>query len=232
MSCRDKWHVGGGPQLLALAAKQTKGAMSAQKKGIAGAPLLAFVASLGGCGGGGGDGASAVEPVGSAEPVLVADVASVTAVASGWAHSCVVDSVGQAWCWGKNEYGQLGCADNGQLITDADIPYIPTPCVVNSATPPMQLASIAAGAVETCGLDLSDTAICWGYGIPFDPVREPIGPTPVDTTERFALLRGPMGDPGMCGLSQSGARYCWGGRRDDPRAAGSAVAGRQRFAVR
>jgi alpha-tubulin suppressor-like RCC1 family protein len=184
--------------------------MSAQRKGIAVAPLLFFVAGLGGCGGGGGDSASAVEPEGSAEPVLVADVASVTAVASGWAHSCAVDGAGQTWCWGENQYGQLGCSDNGELVTDADIPYIASPCVVNSATPPMQLASVAAASVETCGLDLSDTAICWGYGIPFDPVREPIGPTPVDTTERFALLRAPMGDPGMCGLSQSGARYCWG----------------------
>lgn len=184
--------------------------MSPQSKVIALAGLLAFVAGLGGCGGGGGDGASAVEPVGSAEPVLVADVGSVTAVASGWAHSCAVDNAGQAWCWGENQYGQLGCTDDTGLVTDAEIPYIPTPCIVNSLTPPMQLASLAAAAVETCGLDLSGGAICWGYGIPFDPVREPIGPTPIDTIEGFALLRGPMGDPGMCGISQSGARYCWG----------------------
>ena len=74
----------------------------------------------------------------------------------------------------------------------------------------MQLASIAASGLETCGLDLAGNAFCWGYGIPSDPLREPIGPTPVDTTERFRLLRGPKGNPGMCGISQSGARYCWG----------------------
>ncbi len=59
-------------------------------------------------------------------------------------------------------------------------------------------------------MDLSGSAICWGYGVPLDPVREPIGPTPVDTTERFTLLRGPIGGYGLCGLNQSGARYCWG----------------------
>jgi alpha-tubulin suppressor-like RCC1 family protein len=74
----------------------------------------------------------------------------------------------------------------------------------------MQLASIAAATVETCGLDLSGNILCWGYGIPLEPLREPIGPTPVDTTEQFTLLRGSIGNLGMCGISQSGARYCWG----------------------
>jgi len=172
--------------------------------------LLFFAVFLAACGGGGGGGTSAAEPSGFAEPVLVADLASVAAVATGWAHSCAVDGAGQTWCWGENEYGQVGCKGDSGLVTDAGIPYIDTPCVVDSVTPPMHLASIAAARVETCGLDLSNSAICWGYGIPFAPVREPIGPTPVDTTERFTLLRGPMGDPGMCGISQRGARYCWG----------------------
>jgi alpha-tubulin suppressor-like RCC1 family protein len=76
--------------------------------------------------------------------------------------------------------------------------------------PTMGLKSIASAAVETCGLDLSGSTICWGYGIPFDPPRAPIGPTAVDTTEHFTLLRAPMGDPGMCGLTTIGTRYCWG----------------------
>ena len=171
--------------------------------------LLFSAVFLAACGGGGGGGTSAAEASGFAEPVLVADLASVAAVAAGWAHSCAVDGAGQTWCWGDNEYGQAGCQGDSGLV-NAGTPNIDTPCVVDSATPPMQLASIAAAGVETCGLDLSNNAICWGYGIPSAPAREPIGPTPVDTTEPFTLLRGPMGDPGMCGVSQHGARYCWG----------------------
>jgi alpha-tubulin suppressor-like RCC1 family protein len=74
----------------------------------------------------------------------------------------------------------------------------------------MELTSIASSAVVTCGLDLSGSAICWGYGIPFAPTRPPIGPTAVDTTEHFTLLRAQMADPDMCGLSAIGTRYCWG----------------------
>jgi alpha-tubulin suppressor-like RCC1 family protein len=184
--------------------------MSTQRKGFVVAALLAFVAGLGSCGGGGGgDGSSAVESSGSAEPVLVVGVASAIAIATGWAHSCAVDDTGQAWCWGANEYGQLGCTADIGSISDGGIPYVDTPCGLESV-PPMALTSIASAAVETCGLDLSGVASCWGYGIPLDPVREPIGPTPVDTTQRFTILRAPIGDPGMCGLSQSGPRYCWG----------------------
>jgi alpha-tubulin suppressor-like RCC1 family protein len=164
---------------------------------------------LAGCGGG-GSGSSADTPVSYPEPVLVAGVANAIAVATGWAHSCAVDNTGQGWCWGENLYGQLGCSDDSGSITDGDIPYIAKPCAVSPVTPPMQLAAIAAARVETCGLDLSGSTFCWGYGVPSDPLRAPIGPTPVNTTERFTLLRRPMGDPGMCGRSETGARYCWG----------------------
>ena len=65
--------------------------------------LLFSAVFLAACGGGGGGGTSAAEASGFAEPVLVADLASVAAVAAGWAHSCAVDGAGQTWCWGDNE---------------------------------------------------------------------------------------------------------------------------------
>jgi len=164
--------------------------------------LLSACGGGGGGGGGGGSGSSAVEPA------LVTEVTSVIAVATGWAHSCAIDGTGQAWCWGENEYGQLGCtAAVGEA--NSGTPYIDTPCAVETVTP-MELTSIASSSVATCGLDLSGSAICWGYGIPFAPLRAPIGPTAVDTTEHIILLRAQMADPDMCGLSAIGTRYCWG----------------------
>jgi hypothetical protein len=157
-----------------------------------------------------GGGPSTVEPLTYAEPALVADVISVIAVATGWAHSCAVDETGQAWCWGVNEYGQLGCTADIGSVPIGDTPYIDTPCAVETVTPSTGFTSIASSMVVTCGLDLSGSAICWGYGIPLDPSRAPIGPTAVDTTERFTLLRAAMGDSGMCGINAIGTRYCWG----------------------
>lgn len=169
---------------------------------------------LAGCGGGGdgGGGSPAVEPRGYAEPVLVAEVANVMDVSAAWANSCAVDGTGQAWCWGENEHGQTGCTDDIGLVTDSGVPYIGTPCAVASVTAPMQLAAITSSWVETCGLDPSGSAICWGYGFILNPRVEPIGPTPVDTTERFTILRATMADIGVCGLTAIGTRYCWGTR--------------------
>ena len=167
---------------------------------------------LAGCGGGAGGGGSTDRARGIAEPVLVAEVASVISVATGWWHTCAVDGTGQAWCWGQNEHGQTGCTGDTGSVLDSGIPYIDTPCAVTTVTPPMQLDAIASSWVETCGLDLSGSAICWGYGFLLNPRVEPIGPTPVDTTERFTILRAPMADIGMCGLTAIGTRYCWGTR--------------------
>ncbi|MGB7932392.1 MAG: RCC1 domain-containing protein, partial [Gammaproteobacteria bacterium] len=64
---------------------------------ILGGPVLSDVVLKSG---GGGGGSSPAEPLTYAEPVLVADVTSVIAVATGWAHSCAVDGTGQVWCWG------------------------------------------------------------------------------------------------------------------------------------
>jgi len=165
---------------------------------------------LAGCGGGGGGGSPPAGPRGVAEPVLIAEVTSVIAAAVGRTHTCAVDGTGQTWCWGQNEYGQLGCTDDPGEILDSGIPYIDKPCAVTSVTAPMQLAAIASGGVETCGLDLSGSAICWGYGSLLIPVVEPIGPTPVDTTERFTMLRAHFVNVGVCGLTAIGTRYCWG----------------------
>jgi alpha-tubulin suppressor-like RCC1 family protein len=74
----------------------------------------------------------------------------------------------------------------------------------------MVFGSIASNQVVTCSLDLTGDAICWGYGFPFAPFREPIGPTPVDTTEHFTILRAAMADNDICGITAIGERYCWG----------------------
>ena len=169
--------------------------------------LLGLIGCGGGDGGGSGEN-SIVEINGDAEPTLVANLPNAVAIAAGWTHSCAVDGNGQAWCWGNNEYGQLGCL--GDLPRKRDIPYTDTPCAVEPIASSMVFGSIASHRSVTCSLDLTGNAFCWGYGIPFEPLREPIGPTPVDTTEQFTILRAAMADTDMCGLTAIGERYCWG----------------------
>ena len=41
-------------------------------------------------------------------PTPVAGLSGATAMGSGGAHTCVLKATGEVWCWGANEYGQLG----------------------------------------------------------------------------------------------------------------------------
>ena len=64
----------------------------------------------------------------------------VTAVATGWHHTCAISS-GKVWCWGRNKYGQLG---NGNT-TDSAAP-------VQVAGLPGVVTAVVAGEMHTCAL--------------------------------------------------------------------------------
>jgi hypothetical protein len=69
-------------------------------------------------------------------------------------HSCGLTAGGQAFCWGLNEYGQLG--GSGQTIT-----Y--TPALARSDT---LFTQIAAGQEYTCGLTPEGEIHCWAHLTP------------------------------------------------------------------
>lgn len=49
-------------------------------------------------------------PAAAAPPVIVQ-------VAAGDAHTCALDDGGQVWCWGDNQYGQLGDGSQTDRLT-------------------------------------------------------------------------------------------------------------------
>jgi len=50
----------------------------------------------------------------SLTPVDVADLSAVSTLATGVFHTCAVTETREAWCWGMNEFGQLG---DGSTVT-------------------------------------------------------------------------------------------------------------------
>ena len=87
-------------------------------------------------------------------------------------------------------------------------------CTGATDSRPSGFTSVAAGFFHTCGV-LDGTATCWGQdwmGQLGDGVAgENRGtPAPVDGGLRFVVLRG--GFQYTCGLTSSGAAYCWGDR--------------------
>ena len=73
-------------------------------------------------------------------------------VTTGLAHACALDANGYAWCWGRNQFGELGFG-----ITGAG--------TFNFAQPvagARKFRMLAAGGQHTCGIGTDNYVYCWG----------------------------------------------------------------------
>ncbi|MEQ8461695.1 MAG: MopE-related protein [Sandaracinaceae bacterium] len=135
--------------------------------------------------------------------MLTADPAILLAV--GGSHACVVTSVGEVWCWGRGDLGQMG---NGTTTLDNGIP-------VQATLPAMRTAvGIAAGEFHTCALLDDDTIHCWGndldgqLGTSGAPTNSA---TPVQTTAAVPSPRSIAAGGGhTCVVNAARRLYCWG----------------------
>ena len=89
---------------------------------------------------------------GSRIPLHVELPAPIVQVSSGATHSCALDVDGRVWCWGGNEFGQLG--PNGFVS-----PFEPEPVVVEL---PSGIVEIAVGWLHSCARTAKDEVYCWG----------------------------------------------------------------------
>ena len=126
----------------------------------------------------------------------------VTAVTTGYSHSCALTDAGGVKCWGHNSFGQLG---NGTLTT------------TYSATDVIGLASgvsaISAGGWHTCALTTAGAVKCWGrnfYGGLGDGSTT-TRTTPVDVVGLAGGVRAiSSGQYHTCALTETGGVKCWG----------------------
>jgi len=90
-------------------------------------------------------------------PQLVDETRTWRSIAAGGAHTCGVDSLDQLWCWGANDYGQLGTA--------VSVPGTnhPLPVQVDGTR---RWSNVWAGLDHTCAVALGGsgqrTLYCWG----------------------------------------------------------------------
>jgi len=137
------------------------------------------------------------------------------AVSVGESHSCALVLDGSAYCWGSNEFGQLGIADVAttclrvDLFANQRVPCAATPRPVLGG---LKFTRIAAGANHTCGIALDSRVYCWGdnlRGQIGDPsVRLATAPTPVLSDAIFVDVA--AGDEHTCALRSDAVMVCWG----------------------
>jgi len=125
----------------------------------------------------------------------------VDALGTGFYHSCAVDASGSAWCWGRNDFGQLGTGSTSNYET--------TPQRVVGT---LSFRAVYAGLYHTCGLTTDGSTYCWGYnyyeqvGAP-SSVAEP-SPVAVGGGHNFRTLA--PGGYFTCGVTTDDAILCWG----------------------
>jgi alpha-tubulin suppressor-like RCC1 family protein len=143
-------------------------------------------------------------------PTLVANGAmgnsGVTAVAAGEDHTCALKG-GQVYCWGANDFGQLGDGTTTERIT-------PT-LVANGAMVNSGVTAVAVGLLHTCALK-GGQVYCWGRN---DDGQLGDGTTTTQRITPTLVADGAMGNSGVTAVAASGSHtcalkggqvYCWG----------------------
>lgn len=123
-------------------------------------------------------------------------------ISAGGAHSCAVTPDWVAYCWGKNDKGQLGDGTTTNRLK---------PTAVSTS---LRFYEIVAGPEHTCAIATDGLTYCWGRnterqtGVETDaPVI--LTPAPVALGVRFLSLG--LSYHGSCGLTAASSIYCWGG---------------------
>lgn len=106
---------------------------------------------------GNGNTTTATAPI----PVSTSGVLSgkkLVAVAAGYNSSCAIDTAGLAYCWGRNNLGQLG---NNSTVDSS----LPVAVNTSGVLAGKKLWNIVAGSDHFCAIATDGNAYCWGRNV-------------------------------------------------------------------
>lgn len=83
----------------------------------------------------------------------------VTQLSAGGDHTCALFDDGAVYCWGRNDYGQLGLGV-AQNIGDNEPPLSGGPVPLGQPA-----KTLSAGPWHTCAILVDDSVRCWGYNV-------------------------------------------------------------------
>ena len=120
------------------------------------------------------------------------------AVAAGADHTCAIHDDGSLWCWGRDDYGQLGLGD-GVVEQDA-------PRRVGDA----KWSALATGDFSTCGIQPDGSLWCWGantFGNLTGAAAKQTLPMLIAGGTYAAVS---AGEYDTCAIKGDGTLWCWG----------------------
>lgn len=145
---------------------------------------------------------------------------TIKSISVGGSHACAIASDDNAYCWGSNNYGQLG--DNTGLSSQ-----VPVAVYKGGALSGKTIKIISTGHQHTCALASDNNVYCWGFnmhgqlGNNADSGYTPnIAPIPVSTTNGVSALYNKTvksisaRDNDTCVVASDNKAYCWGDNRE------------------
>jgi alpha-tubulin suppressor-like RCC1 family protein len=124
-------------------------------------------------------------------------------LAVGKRHACAIDLVGDLYCWGNDDHGQLGLAGRGSFQPEA-----------TRVDSPVQFREVAVGDAHSCALTMANELLCWGsneqgqLGQGDPELDELSSPTRVLHSRHW--LRLALGPEQSCAIDEMSELYCWG----------------------
>lgn len=133
-------------------------------------------------------------------PVAVVNGDDFVTLTTGQLVACALTAPGKAYCWGNNQNSRLG---------DGTTTNRTVPTAVSGG---LSFANVSTNGV-TCGVTFDHLGYCWGTeahgelggGTTSSTQKTP---TRVSGSVSFKMIK--VGSSAACGLSVSGAAYCWG----------------------
>ena len=147
-----------------------------------------------------GDGEGVLEII-VPEPDSVLSDESFVSITAGDRHTCALTAAGKAFCWGDNEWGQLGIG--------SALPLVVFPLPVSGGH---SFTSLDAGSRHTCGVNTAGEVLCWGAGdsgqIGDGERADRLAPIPVQSDETFVGIA--AGGDHTCATASDDDLWCWG----------------------
>lgn len=127
-------------------------------------------------------------------------------ITAGESHACAVDDAGKAYCWGQDNFGEVGNGPDGPT-------QVPVAVKDNGVLAGEVLVEIEAGQFNTCALSDDGDVFCWGGWLgdgsgttSQKPVRTDL--SKIAGGETPASLHVAWDTP--CLITDAGHAYCWG----------------------
>jgi alpha-tubulin suppressor-like RCC1 family protein len=152
-------------------------------------------------------------------PMLVPNLEDVTQLAAGSYSLCALTTSGEVYCWGQNNYGQVG---NGE-IDIINYQGVWSPTLVGGALTGKAVTILGSGAYHVCAaVGSSQEIYCWGqnsYGQLGIGVIDS-NPNVAYSVPNLVWHSGEMGSvvtalalsqSHSCALTAAGEAWCWGG---------------------